>query len=93
MFIVIATCFIGALLLFWWHKIAKVPDRFPPGPIGLPLVGYLPILFYKNILEGMNKLHDDYGPTVSLNIGPGKRMVTIGDYDTLKVFRAFIGIY
>jgi len=85
MFLILAVGLLSASLLYWWLKIARVQERFPPGPIGLPLVGYLPILFQKNILVGMNQIHDKYGPTISLNIGPGQRLVAIGDYDTLKV--------
>ena len=73
------------LLAWWWFKIAKIPDKFPGGPIGLPLIGYWPILKAENIVAGLQELHRYYGPNLSLNIGPGKRVVIIGDYETLKV--------
>ena len=73
------------LCFYWWKKIASAPcDNFPPGPIGLPILGYLPVVTEKNILVAIDKVHDTYGNIVSLNLGPTKRTVVIGDYDTLK---------
>lgn len=72
-------------LLSWWRNIARIPDRFPPGPYGLPLLGYWRIFLSDNILSGLGLLHQTYGSVISLNIGPGKRSVVIGDFETLKV--------
>jgi hypothetical protein len=73
------------LITWWWLNYARIPDKFPKGPFGLPLIGYWPILSAENIVAGLETLHHQYGPNLSLNIGPGKRIVVIGDFETLKV--------
>ena len=73
------------LLLYWWKNYAKKPHpKFPDGPLGLPILGYVPIFQAKNILVGLDKLHDKFGNVMSLNLGPSPRIVIIGDYLILK---------
>ena len=72
-------------LFYWWKNYASFPHpKFPPGPYGLPLVGYLPVFSEENILIGFEKLHQKYGKVFSLNLGPNKRCVVIGDFKLLK---------
>lgn len=52
---VIAVYVIGRLLGLW-----KKPGNYPPGPIGLPVVGYLPFLTDKPH-EKLEKLRKKYG--------------------------------
>lgn len=86
MFLLIGvTILIVLWLLHWWKNVAKVNEAFPPGPIGLPLLGYVPIFAADNFLSGIEGLHDAFGSVFSLNIGPSPRTVVIGDYETLKV--------
>lgn len=78
------------LLCYWWKNYASFPHpKFPPGPYGLPLVGYLPVHSEENIFIGFEKLHQKYGKVFSLNLGPNKRCVVIGDFQMLK--EAFSG--
>ena len=73
------------LLLYWYKNYASAPcTNFPPGPLGLPIIGYLPIVTEKNILVALDKIHEIYGKIISVNLGPGKRAVVIGDYNILK---------
>ena len=75
------------LLLFWywWKNFASAPCKhFPPGPLGLPILGYLPIVTAKNLVEGLDKVHDKFGDVISVNMGPSKRIVVIGEYHSLK---------
>ena len=73
------------VLFYWWKNVASAPcDNFPPGPMGLPIIGYLPVATDRNILVALDKIHDVYGKIVSVNLGPSKRIVVIGDYDILK---------
>ena len=72
-------------ILYWWKNFAKLPcAKFPPGPMGLPLVGYLPIVTGDNILAALDDIHDKYGEVISVNMGPSPRLVVIGDLQALK---------
>ena len=85
MWIYIVLVLILIIIFYWWKNVASAPcDNFPPGPMGLPVIGYLPVVTEKNILVALDKIHDDYGKIVSVNLGPSKRIVVIGDYDILK---------
>ena len=35
-------------------------------------------------LKALDKIHDNYGGVVSVNMGPSKKSVVIGDYHSLK---------
>ena len=52
--------------------------------MGLPLVGYLPIVTGDNILAALDDIHDKYGEVISVNMGPSPRLVVIGDLQALK---------
>ena len=85
MWILYVFALVCLLLLYWWKHFARKPHpKFPDGPIGLPILGYVPIFQAKNILEGLDKLHDKFGNVMSLNLGPSPRTVIIGDYFMLK---------
>ena len=72
-------------LYYWWCKFARVPGpNYPPGPVPAPLLGYLPVLTAKNILVGLDAVHEKYGDVISINLGPSPRVIVIGDYGTLK---------
>ena len=75
------------LLLFWhwWKNFASAPCKnFPPGPMGLPIIGYLPIVTEENLLAALDKIHDKFGGVISVNMGPSKPAVVIGEYHSLK---------
>lgn len=64
--------FVGILLCVLWCD--KRPHNFPPGPIGLPLVGYYPFLGklpFKTLME----LGKKYGGIYSIKIGNANILV------------------
>jgi len=73
------------LFVLIWFKYLKQDEKFPPGPRGLPLVGYLPIFFEENVIDGLMKLHKKWGSVFSVQLGPRSKIVVIGDYEILKV--------
>ena len=79
--------FFFVVLVSWcfrnWYEKAKIPHKFPTGPYGLPLLGYFPIL-RRGFFEVIEELHAKYGGIYSVNLGPNKRVVVIGDYEILK---------
>ena len=47
-------------------------------------IGYLPIATEENLLVALDKIHDKFGGVVSVNMGPSKPAVIIGEYHSLK---------
>ncbi len=64
------------------QKIIQDKD-LPPGPWGLPIVGYLPFLYGKQIAEVFGELGRKFGPIFSLRLG-GKLVVVLNDSDAIK---------
>lgn len=80
----ICIAIIAGLLLYLW--MLRKSSRFPPGPTGLPLVGYTPFIS-KNAAQTFVKLSKKYGPVFSVNLG-SKNFVVIYKYDILYEVRS-----
>ncbi|TYH07059.1 hypothetical protein ES288_A08G202500v1 [Gossypium darwinii] len=57
-----------SLLSLSFKKLRSTKVKLPPGPYGLPLVGYLPFLG-RNIHQTFMELANIYGPIYKLSIG------------------------
>ncbi|XP_033742979.1 cytochrome P450 2B5-like [Pecten maximus] len=71
------------LLILLVSQSLQWPANLPPGPTGYPVVGCIPLLRNRNILEVFRKFRAQYGDVFSLKIGP-KLTVVINGTDALK---------
>ncbi|KAJ1385204.1 Cytochrome P450 [Sesbania bispinosa] len=79
---------IGVLWLLWRFKssinTSTLPSPLPPGPVGLPLVGYLPFLILGTHLHlKFDKLARVYGPIFKLMLGT-KTFVVVSSPSLVK---------
>nr|XP_043624361.1 geraniol 8-hydroxylase-like [Erigeron canadensis] len=66
-----------------WFRSFCATSLLPPGPRGLPIVGYLPFL-RPNLHHEFNKLAQRYGPVFKLKLG-GKTLIVVSSSDLAKV--------
>ncbi|KAL8210119.1 hypothetical protein R6Q57_006851 [Mikania cordata] len=83
----ILTVSVPTLILVWyiWQSSYSRKSRIhlPPGPYGLPVVGYLPFLS-SNLHERFTEMAHKYGPIFSLKLG-SKLHVVVNSVDLAKV--------
>ncbi|KAL9993404.1 putative cytochrome P450 [Helianthus debilis subsp. tardiflorus] len=79
----ILTISVLALLLIWYKWMLFYTTSLPPGPYGLPVVGYLPFLG-SNLHERFTEMAQKYGPIFSLQLG-SKLHVVVNSTDLVKV--------
>ncbi|GJT95963.1 geraniol 8-hydroxylase-like protein [Tanacetum coccineum] len=80
-YVLLFTCSIITFAILWCKFSSKA--RLPPGPRGLPLLGYLPFLD-PNLHHGYTKLAQRYGPIFKLKLG-SKTHIVVGSSDLAKV--------
>ncbi|XP_071730780.1 cytochrome P450 76C1-like [Rutidosis leptorrhynchoides] len=83
----ILTILVPVLVLIWykwtlWYT-HKGRSRLPPGPNGLPIVGYLPFL-RSNLHERYTDMAHKYGPIFSFRLG-SKLHVVVNSVDLVKL--------
>ena len=61
--------FIILLILFYFWRKIRENSKLPPGPYGLPILGYLPFLNSQNPQKSMQELSLKYGDVFSLQMG------------------------
>ncbi|KAI3828866.1 hypothetical protein L1987_02976 [Smallanthus sonchifolius] len=83
----VLTVSVPTLLFVWflWRLSYSRKDRIhlPPGPSGLPIIGYLPFLT-SNLHESFTEMAHKYGPIFSLRLG-SKLHVVVNSIDLAKV--------
>ncbi|XP_054706993.1 cytochrome P450 18a1-like [Uloborus diversus] len=87
--ILLVVCFMILVAYLVTHSFS---GRTPPGPIGLPIVGYIPYMTKKPYLDLM-KLSKIYGSIFSIRLG-AINVIVLGDYESTKEafsMDAFIG--
>ncbi|XP_039258553.2 cytochrome P450 2B19-like [Styela clava] len=72
----------GLTVFIFWFYLQRKPKSFPPGPRGLPLVGYIPFMA-NNPAKTFMKLKEKYGSVVSVQFGQ-EDWVILNDYDTIN---------
>jgi len=83
----IAEILLVALGLFLVYKAYKRPDNLPPGPRGLPLVGYIPFFNSHDPqypFKGMMKLAEKYGPVTAFYMGFSQLFVSVTGYEAVQ---------
>ncbi|KAK1419078.1 hypothetical protein QVD17_28235 [Tagetes erecta] len=68
-------------LVYVWYK--WTTSHLPPGPYGLPIIGYIPFL-RSNLHEQFTEMAHKYGPIFSLQLGH-KLHVVVNSMDLAKV--------
>ena len=77
------TYFLGIILLVTAITRFLNKTNSPPGPIGVPILGYLPWLDPKKTYETLTNLTKTYGPVFSVNFGSVK-CVVVADNKIMK---------
>ncbi|XP_056379790.1 cytochrome P450 2D15-like [Hyla sarda] len=75
--------FIAFLFLLDFMKSRKNGSQFPPGPKGIPFLGNILQVDYKNPAETLNKLKKEFGDVYSLQYF-WKKIVVLNGFDVMK---------
>lgn len=78
----VAAAFVAILVLSILRSSMR-PANFPPGPLGLPIVGYLPFLDSRNVGRSFRLLSERYGSIFSIMVGT-KPLVVLNSYKLIK---------
>jgi cytochrome P450 family 2 subfamily K len=78
------TAFVIALsfALMLKHK-SKQFRKMPPGPVGVPLLGYLPFLDVNHLGKSFKKIGEKFGDVFSLKVGT-ELAVVLNSYEAIK---------
>ncbi|XP_077144290.1 cytochrome P450 2B4-like [Ranitomeya variabilis] len=71
------------LALLWWKK--SHPKGLPPGPAPLPLLGNILQMDFSNLVKGLKKFSEEYGPVYTIYIGATPAVVVRGLKDLKEI--------
>ena len=72
-----------ALMVAMLHKESKTNQNLPPGPVGVPLLGYLPFLDVFHMGKSFKELGKRFGDVFSLKVGT-ELAVVLNSYEAIK---------
>nr|AIL94139.1 cytochrome P450 CYP3029A1 [Tigriopus japonicus] len=76
--------FTFALVAFnFIYKFAQKYRNLPPGPLGVPILGYLPFLDVNNLGESFKTIAKSYGDIFSIRVGT-EMAVVLNSYEAIK---------
>ena len=76
--------FVIVLAFFVYINKVTLRDRkLPPGPVGLPILGYLPFLDVFHLGTSFKKVGDKFGDVFSLKVGT-ELAVVLNSYEAIK---------
>ncbi|XP_023243812.1 cytochrome P450 2F2-like [Centruroides sculpturatus] len=78
----ISSLIIIVTVAYFTHRILYKRQNLPPGPLGLPIVGYLPFII-KDAPQKLYKLRVKYGDIISIYLG-SRYTVILNDYSSIK---------
>ncbi|TOF76105.1 hypothetical protein CGJ15_26965, partial [Vibrio parahaemolyticus] len=67
-----------ALLVWFLYLGSRKPRGFPPGPVRLPLVGYLPNMKSEHIYKQLWQMSSTYGNIIGLYFGSQATIIVNG---------------
>jgi hypothetical protein len=71
-------------LAFWLYRTTRKPEKFPPGPPKLPVIGgLLHFIKRKSLLHSIRAMVEKYGKVSGVYFG-NQPAVVIADYNILK---------
>ncbi|XP_069130188.1 cytochrome P450 2B11-like [Argopecten irradians] len=79
----VTVAIVVVLLILLVSRSLQWPANLPPGPTGYPIIGCLPMLKNRNLLDVFRELRGKYGDVFCLKIGP-KYTVVINGSEALK---------
>ena len=76
--------FIATIILVQFlRQYAKNNSKLPPGPVGVPLLGYLPFLDVNHLGQSFKKVGERFGDIFSLRVGT-EMAVVLNSYESIK---------
>jgi len=74
---------IAALLAVCLKWFLNQNQRLPPGPVGIPILGYLPFLNVFNLGQSFSDIADKFGDIFSIRVGT-ELAIVLNSYDSIK---------
>jgi len=74
---------VAVIFLIYLIKSSQRPNKFPPGPRNIPIIGSLLYVDVRNLTKSFNRLSKKYGDIFSIYVG-NIPVVVLNNYDIIK---------